>query len=154
MNFNATTVVFKFDDDHSLPKRNVTAAAGSEAQLQCVEQELNQGISQKGCTLDITPKPEHHPKVKIMPFRVILKKLSDATIKKYTKCSEGTIIEIVKNLHPKKLTIPVKHLLLTPSQSVFLQSPHKTPRLKKDTSTKPTTKKSVKRKCHISGHPS
>ena len=144
----------KPDDDHSLLKRNTTAAAGSESQLQRVEQELNQGISQKGRTLDVIPEPEHHPKVKIMPFRVILKKLSDATIKKYTKHSEGTMIKIVKNLHLKKLTIPVKRPLLTPSQSVFLQSPRKTPSLKKDTLTKPTTKKSAKRKCYISGHPS
>ena len=144
----------KPDDDESLLKGNITAAAGSESQLQCVEQELNQGKSQEGYTLGITPKSEHHPKVKIMPFRVILTKLSDATIKKYTKQSECTTIKTIKKLHLKKLTIPVKHLLLTPSQSVFLQSPHKTASLKKDTPTRPTTKKFVKRKCYISGHPS
>ena len=89
-----------------------------------------------------------------MPFRVILKKLSDATIKKYTKCSETTFVETAKNLDLKKLSMPVKRLSLTPSQSVFLHSPQKTPSLKKDTSTKSTTKKSVKRRCYISGHPS
>ena len=136
----------KPDDDHSLLKRNITAVAGSESQLQRVEQELNQGISQNRCTLNVIPKPKHHPKLEIMPFRVILKKLSDATIKKYTKRSESSIIEIVKNLHLKKLSIPVKRPLLTPSQSVFLQSPRKIPSLKKDTSTKPATKKTIKRK--------
>ena len=144
----------KPDDDNSLQKRNITAAAGSESQLQHVEQELSQGIGQEKCLLNVISKPKHHPKVEIMPFRVILKKLSDATIKKYTKCSEGTFIETVKNLHLKKLSIPVNRLLLTPSQSVFLQSPRKIPSLKKDTSTKSTTKKSVKRRCYISGHPS
>ena len=63
----------KPDDDNSLQKRNITAAAGSESQLQCVEQELSQGISQERCMLNVIPKPRHHPKVKIMPFRVILK---------------------------------------------------------------------------------
>ena len=142
----------KHDDDHSLLNRNIIAAAGNESQLQCVKQELSQGISQKGCISDVTLKP--HPTVKITPSRVILNKLSDATIRKYTKRSEGTSIETVKQLHLKKLTIPVKHLLLTPSQSVHLQPPRKTPSLKKDTATKQITKKSVKRKCYISGHPS
>ena len=63
----------KPDDDQSLLKGNITAAAGSKSQLQHVEQELNQGMSQEGYTLGITPKSEHHPKVKVMPFRVILK---------------------------------------------------------------------------------
>ena len=144
----------KPDDDESLLKGNITAAAGSESQLQCVEQELNQDISQEGYTLGITSKSEHHPKAKIMPFRVILTKLSDATIKKYTKQSDCTTVETIKKLHLKKLTIPVKCLLLTPSQSVFLQSPRKTLSPKKDTPTRPTTKKFVKRKRYISGHPS
>ena len=142
----------KPDDDHSMLNRNITAAAGSESQLQRVKQELSQGISQKGCILDVILKP--HPKVKIMPSRVILKKLSDATIRKYTKCSEGTSIKTAKHLHLKKLTIPVKRLLLTPSQSVRLQPPRKIPSLKKDTTTKEIIKESVKRKHYISGHPS
>ena len=144
----------KPDDGNSLQKRNTTAAAGSESQLQCLEQELSQGVSQERRQLNVISKPKHHPKVEIMPFRVILKKLSDATIKEYTKCSEATFIETAKNLHLKKLSIPVKHLLLTPSQSVFLQSPRKIPSLKRDTLTKPTTKKSVKKRRYISGHPS
>ena len=81
---------------------------------------------------------------------MILAKLSNATIKKYTKQSECTTVETIKKLHLKKLTIPVKRLLLTPSQSVFLQSPCKTVSLKKDTPTRPTTKKLVKRKHYIS----
>ena len=52
-------------------------------------------------------------------------RLSDTTIKKYTKQSECTTVETIKKLHLKKLTIPVKCLLLTSSQRVFLQSPHK-----------------------------
>ena len=91
----------KPDDDNSLQKRNITATVGSESQLQRVEQELSQGIGQERCPLNVISKPKHHPKVEIMPFRVILKKLSDATIKKYTKRSEGTFIETVKNLHLK-----------------------------------------------------
>ena len=137
----------KPDVDESLLKGNITAAAGSESQLQRVEQELNQHKSQEGCTLGIIPKSEHQPKVKIKPFSMILTKLSNATIKKYTKQSECTTVETIKKLHLKKLTIPVKRLLLTPSQSVFLQSPRKTVSLKKDTPTRPTTKKLVKRKC-------
>ena len=88
-----------------------------------------------------------------MSFSVILTKLSDATIKKYTKQLECTTVETIKKTASEK-TIPVKHLLLTPSQSVFLQSPHKTVSLKKDTPTRPTTKKLVKRKHYISGYPS
>ena len=45
----------KPDDDQSLLKGNITAAAGSESQLQRVELELNQGISQEGYTLGTTP---------------------------------------------------------------------------------------------------
>ena len=89
-----------------------------------------------------------------MPFRVILKKLSDATVKKYTKRSETTFIETAKKLHLKKLSIPLKHLSLTPSQSVFLHSPRKSPSLKKDTLTTLTTKKPHKKRRLISGHPS
>ena len=104
--------------------------------------------------MGIIPKSEHQPKVKIKPFSVILTKLSNATIKKYTKQSECTTVETIKKLYPKKPTIPVKHLLLTPSQSVFLQSPRKTVSLKKDIPTRPTSKKLVKRKRYISGYPS
>ena len=113
----------KPDVDESLLKGNITAAAGSESQLPHVEQELNQCKSKntaEGCTLGTIPKSEHQPKVKILPFSVNLIRLSDATIKKYTKQSECTIVETIKKLHLKKLTIPVRHLLLTPSQSVFL----------------------------------
>ena len=92
----------KPDDDNSFQKRNITAAAGSESQLQGVEQELSQGTSQERRMLNIIPKPKHQPKLKIMPFRVILKKLSDATIKKYTKHLEGTIIETIKKLASEK----------------------------------------------------
>ena len=49
----------KPDVDESLLKGNITAAAGSEPQLQHVEQELNQHKSQEGCTLGIIPKSEH-----------------------------------------------------------------------------------------------
>ena len=48
----------------------------------------------------------------------------------------------------------MKRLSLTPSQSVFLHSPHKSPSLKKDTSTTLTTKKPHKKRRLISGHPS
>ena len=91
----------KPDVDESHLKGNITAAAGSESQLQRVEQELNQCKSQEGCTLGMIPKSEHQPKVKIMPFSVILTKLSDATIKKYTKQSECTTVETIKKLHLK-----------------------------------------------------
>ena len=85
---------------------------------------------------------------------MILKKLSDKTIKKYTKRSEATSIEIAKKLHLKKLSIPVKRLCLTPSQSVFLHSPRKLPSSKKVAKSTSTTKKPVKRRPLISGHPS
>ena len=100
----------KPDVDESLLNRNVTAAAGSKSQLLRVEQELNQCKSQctaKGCTLGIILKSEHQSKVKIMPSSVILTKLSDATIKKYTKQSACTTVETIKKLHLKKLSIPV-----------------------------------------------
>ena len=139
-------------DSNSLQKTNITAAA--ESQLHRLEHELSQDVSQVRSSQNVISKPKHHPKVEIMPFRVILKKLSDATIKKYTKQSETTFIETAKKLHLKKLSIPVKHLSLTPSQSVFLHSPRKSPSLKKDTSTTLTTKIPDKRRRLISGHPS
>ena len=135
-------------------KQNITAAAGSESQLHRLEHELSQDVSQVRSSQNVISKPKYHPKVEIMPFRVILKKLSDVTIKKYTKWLETTFIETAKELHLKKLSIPVKRLSLTPSQSVFLHSPRKSPSLKKVTSTTSTTKKPVKRRRLISGHPS
>ena len=142
------------DEYDSFQKTNITAAAGSESQLQCLEYELSQGVRHGKCSHNVISKPEYHPKVEIMPFRVILKKLSDKTIKKYTKRSEATSIKIAKKLHLKKLSIPVKRLCLTPSQSVFLHSPRKLPSSKKVTKSTSTTKKPVKRRRLISGHPS
>ena len=141
-------------DGDSLQKTNITAAAGSESQLHCLEHELSQDVSQVRSSQNVISKPKYHPKVEIMPFRVILKKLSAATIKKYTKQSETTFIETAKKLHLKKISISVKRLSLTPLQSVVLHSPRKSPSLKKDTSTMLTTKKPVKRRRLISGHPS
>ena len=94
----------KPDVNESLLKGNITAAASSESQLPHVEQELNQHKSKntaEGCTLGTIPKLEHHPKVKILPFIVNLIRLSDATIKKYIKQSECTIVETIKRLHLK-----------------------------------------------------
>ena len=105
---------------------NITAAAGSESQSHHVEQELNQCKSKStadGCTPGAIPKWEHQPKVKILPFSMNLTRLSDVTIRKYTKHLECLTVKTIKTLHLKKLTIPVKCLLLTPSQSVVLQSP-------------------------------
>ena len=148
----------KSDVDERLLRGNITTAAGSESQLHHVEQELNQRKSKstaEGCTLCAIPKSEHQPKVKILPFSVNLIRLSDATIRKYTKQSECPTVKTIKTLHLKKLTIPVKRLLLTPSQSVFLQSPCKT--ASPNTATQPirsTTNRVVKRKRYISGYPS
>ena len=144
----------KSDVDERLLRGNITAAAGSESQLHHVEQELNQRKSKstaEGCTLGAIPKSEHQPKVKILPFSVNLTRLSDATIKKYTKQSECSTVKTIKKLHLKKLTIPVKRLLLTPSQRVFLQSPRKTASPNTATQlTRSTTKRLVKRKRYIS----
>ena len=144
----------KPDDGNSLQKTNITATAGSESQLHRLEHELSQDVSPVRSSQNVISKPKDYPKVEIMPFRVILKKLSDATLKKYTRQPETTFIETAKKLHLKKLSIPVKRLSLTPSQSVFLCSPRKSPSLKKDTSTTLTTKKPHKKRCLISGHPS
>ena len=148
----------KSDVDERLLRGNITAAAGSESQSHRVEQELNQHKSKStadGCTPGTIPKSEHQPKVKTLPFSVNLTRLSDATIRKYTKQLERLTVKTIKTLHLKKLTIPVKHLLLTPSQSVFLQSPRKTASPNTATQpTKSTTKRLVKRKHYISGYPS
>ena len=117
----------KSDGDERLLRGNITAAGGSESQLHRVEQDLNQRKSiTDRYTPGTVPKLEHQPKVNIMPFSVNLTRLSDATIRKYTKQSELLTVKTIKTLHLKKLTIPVKGLPLTPSQSVFLQSPHRT----------------------------
>ena len=146
----------KSDGDERLLRGNITAAAGSESQLHHVEQELNQHKSiTDGCTPGTVPKSEHQPKVNIMPFSVNLTRLSDATIRKYTKQPECLTVKTTKTLHLKRLTIPVKRLPLTPSQSVFLQSPCKM--ASPNTATQPTestTERVVKRKCYISGYPS
>ena len=148
----------KSDVDERPLRGNITAAAGSESQSHRIEQELNQCKSKStadGSTPGAIPKSEHQPKVKILPFSVNLTRLSDATIRRYTKQLEHLTIETIKTLHLKKLTILVKRLLLTPSQSVFLQSPRKTASSNTATQlTKSTTKRVVKRKCYISGYPS
>ena len=138
----------KSDVDERLLRGNITAAAGSESQSHHIEQELYQHKSKStadGCSPSTIPKSEHQPKVKILPLSVNLTRLSDATVRKYTKQSERLTVETIKILHLKKLTIPVKRLLLTPSQSVFLQSPCKTASSNTATQpTKSTTKRVVK----------
>ena len=91
----------------------------------------------------------------IMPFSVNLTRLSDATISKYTKQPERLTVKTIKTLHLKRLTILVKHLPLTPSQSVILQSPRKMARPNTVTqSTESTSERVVKKKRYISGYPS
>ena len=138
----------KPDEDERPLSGNITAAAGSESQLHRVEQELNQRKSKTDrCTPVAVPTSEHKPKVNIMPFTVNLTRLSDATIRKYTKQPEHLTVKTIKTLHLKKLTIPVKCLPLTPSQSVNLQSPRKMARPSTAAhSTDTTTKRVVKRK--------
>ena len=146
----------KSDGDERPLRGNITAAAGSESQLHRVEQELNQCKSRTdGCTPGTVSTSEHKPKVNIMPFSVNLIRLSDATIRKYTKQPEHLTVKTIKTLHLKRLTIPVKCLPLTPSQSVNLQSPCKMARPSTAAqSTETTTKRVVKRKRYISGYPS
>ena len=94
----------KSDVDERLLRGNITAAAGSESQSHHIEQELNQCKSKSTadrCTPGTIPKLEHQPKVKILPFSVNLTRLSDATIRKYTKQSEHLTVETIKTLHLK-----------------------------------------------------
>ena len=146
----------KYDGDERPLRGNITAAAGSESQLHHVVQELNQCKSiTDGCTPGAVPKSEHQPKVNIMPFSVNLTRLSDATIRKYTKQSERLTVKTIKTLHLKRLMILVKCFPLTPSQSVFLQSPRKM--ASPNTAMQPTestTERVVKRKHYISGYTS
>ena len=146
----------KPDGDERPLRGNITAAAGSESQLHRVEQELNQCKSRiDGCTPGAVPTSEHKPKVNTMPFSVNLTRLSNATIRKYTKQPECLTVKTIKTLHLKRLTILVRRLPLTPSQSVNLQSPCKTARPSTAAqSTETTTKRVVKRKRYISGYPS
>ena len=142
----------KSDEDEKPLRGNITAAAGSESQLHRVEQELNQ---RKSSTPGAVPKSEHQPKVNIMPFSVNLTRLSDATISKYTKQPEHLTVKTIKTLYLKRLTIPIKCLPLTPSQSVILQSPCKMARPNTATqSTESTSERVVKKKRYISGYPS
>ena len=101
----------KPDGDERPLKGNITAAAGSESQLHRVEQELNQRKSRTdGCTPGAVPTSEHKSKVNIMSFSVNLTRLSDATIRKYTKQPERLTVKTIKILHLKRLTIPVRCL--------------------------------------------
>ena len=146
----------KPDGDERPLRGNITVAAGSESQLHRVEQELNQHKSRTdGCTPGAVSMSEHKPKVNIMPFSVNLTRLSDATIRKYNKQPECITVKTIKTLHLKRLMILVKHLPLTPSQSVNLQSPRKMARPSTAVQcTETTTKRAVKRKRYINGYPS
>ena len=66
------------------PKHQITAAAGSSSQLPRVEQELNYTTSamDKGTPPSTT---KHKPRVNDVPFTVILERLSEVTILKFTK---------------------------------------------------------------------